>query len=317
MTTSTSGGTSRPPFPQAIDSTMLASFRSCPQKMFRTYIEHWKPQSESVHLVAGKAFARGVEVGRREFFENGRSPEDSVALAVAALLAEYGDFTCPSESAKSPERMAGALEFYFANYPLGQDSLIPLSFPGGKRGIEFSFCQPLGIDHPVTGQPLLYTGRADAVASFAGGNFIVDEKTATSLGGSWAQQWDLRSQFTGYCWASREIGIKVDGVLVRGVSILKTKYDTQQAVTYRSEYEIDRWVRQVERDIRRMIACWEEGYWDYNLDHACTEYSGCSLRNVCKSPNPETWLPTYFERRVWDPLAREEVTHEQWLAQQP
>lgn len=54
----------RPMFPHAIDSTMLATFRSCPQKFFRQYIQHWKPKTESVHLIAGGAFAAGIEAAR-------------------------------------------------------------------------------------------------------------------------------------------------------------------------------------------------------------------------------------------------------------
>ncbi len=95
-------------------------------------------------------------------------------------------------------------------------------------------------------------------------------------------------------------------MLVRGVSILKTRYDTLQAITYRSQWEIDRWYDQVIRDLARMQECWERGVWDYNLDHACTEFGGCPLTSVCKSPTPETWLPVYFERRRWDPLDRVE-----------
>ena len=59
---------------------------------------------------------------------------------------------------------------------------------------------------------------------------------------------------------------------------------------------------------------WQIGYWDYNLDHACAEYGGCGFVSVCKSPSPEDWLPMYFEKRVWDPLARKETTVEEWEA---
>lgn len=299
-------------FPVAIDSTTLGTFRSCPQKMFRTYMQHWKPASESVHLVAGKAFAEGIEVARRAYYEDAAPPTDAVAAGVGALIQSYGDFQCPADSAKSLERTAGALEFYFENYPLGGDGATPLLFPDGRRGIEFSFAQPLPINHPVTGDPLLYTGRADMIAEAYGGVYIYDEKTTSSLGASWARQWEMRSQFTGYCWAAREFGLAPSGVCVRGVSILKTKYDTQQVLSYRSPYEVDRWLDQTCRDIERMIRCWKDGYWDYNLDHACSEYGGCALQSVCKSPDPEAWLKTYFHQRVWDPLAREEVTLEQF-----
>ena len=255
-----------------------------------------------------------MEQARRAFYERGLAGEEAVALGLAALIQRYGDFECPPDSAKSLERTCGALEFYFERYPLGADGAQPLAFPNGKSGIEFSFAMPLDINHPVTGDPLLYTGRSDMIAEMFGGVYIVDEKTTTSLGPSWAKQWDLRSQFTGYCWSAREMGFKPAGVVVRGVSILKTKFDTQQVMTYRSDYEIDRWYEQTLRDIKRMIECWESGYWDYNLDHACAEYGGCALQTICKSPSPEDWLPIYFHKRVWDPLAHEEITVEQYEA---
>ncbi len=299
-------------FPFAIDSTLLGTYRSCPQKAFRTYVSHWKPQSESVHLVAGGAFADGVEQARRAYYERGLPADQSVAEGLRSLIIKYGDFECPPDSAKSLERTCGALEFYFEQYPLGHDGATPVSFPGGRTGIEFSFAVPLPVNHPVTGDPLLYTGRSDMIAEFAGGVYIYDEKTTTSLGPSWARQWEMRSQFTGYCWAARHYGIDAAGVIIRGVSILKTKYDTQQVITYRSPYEVDRWLDQTCRDVERMIGNWKEGYWDYDLDHACAEYGGCSLQQICKSSDPETWLRTYFTQRVWNPLAREEQTIEQW-----
>lgn len=304
--------TEAPYFPFAIDSTLLGTYRSCPQKAFRTYVQHWKPQSESVHLVAGGAFADGVEQARRAYYERGLPSDESVAEGLRGLITKYGDFECPPDSAKSLERTCGALEFYFEQYPLGHDGATPVTFPGGRTGIEFSFAVPLPVNHPVTGDPLLYTGRSDMIAEFAGGVYIYDEKTTTSLGPSWARQWEMRSQFTGYCWAARHYGIDAAGVIIRGVSILKTKYDTQQVITYRSPYEVDRWLEQTCRDVERMIGNWKDGYWDYNLDHACAEYGGCALQTVCKSSDPETWLQSYFTQRVWNPLAREEQTIEQW-----
>lgn len=306
--------TTRPMFPHAVDSTMLAAFRSCPQKMFRSYVEHWKPKAESVHLVAGGAFAKGIEVSRKAFYDRGEDREVAEALGLEALLKAYGDFECPPDSAKSIERTAGALEFYFANYPLGADGLTPHKLADGSHAIEFSFAEPLDIVHPVTGDPMLYTGRSDCIGEFAGSLYAVDEKTASSLGPSWSRQWEMRGQFTGYVWAARKAGIDVKGAMVRGVSILKTKYDTQQVVTYRAPHEIDLWYNQTLRDIKRMIECWREGYWDYAIDHACQEYGGCSMQQICKSPSPESWLPMNFDKRVWDPLARKEMTIPEWEA---
>lgn len=284
---------------------MLATGRSCPQKLFRMYLEHWKPSGESEHLVAGKAFASGIEVARKAFFIDKASPEEAAELGLAALWENYGHYDPPEGSVKDPYRMAGALEFYFEQYPLGADGAVPHLF-GDTHGIEFSFAEPLPVRHPVTGDPLILAGRADMVADAMGGLFLYDEKTTKQLGGSWTKQWDMRSQFTAYCWGLRGYGFKPTGMIVRGVAIRKEGYDTMQIPTYRSNWEVDRWLEQTRRDIERFKLMWEEGYWDYSLDHACTEYGGCALTRVCKSSNPESWLPMYFQKRRWDPINREE-----------
>ena len=298
----------RPMFPHALDSTVLSTFRACPQKFFRQYIEHWKAKETSVHLVAGGAFAKGVEDARNAFYVEGAPALVAEGIGLQGLIKHYGDFDCPSDSPKSLDRMCGALEFYFNQYPLGADGAEPITLASGRRGIEFSFAEPLDIAHPITGQPILYTGRSDMIAHRAGGIWIYDEKTTSSLGAQWSRQWEMRSQFTGYCWAATKQGIKPNGAMVRGVSILKTKYDTLEVPTYRTEYEISRWETQVIHDIKSMIRMWEEGYWDYNLDGACTDYGGCQFTRVCKSSDPETWLPMQFTKKIWDPLLKREIS---------
>lgn len=303
----------RPEFPHVIDSSMITTMRSCHQKMFRQYIEHWKIDRESVHLHAGGAFAKGLEVARESFYVNGESEDLAKGKGLHALLTFYGDYQPPEGSAKSLDRMMGAFEFFLDQYPLGDDGFTPLKFADNKHGIEFSFAEPLDIDHPTTGQPILFCGRADMLGEFADGIFLEDDKTTSSLGASWANQWDLRSQFTGYTWAAKKIlKIPVKGVLVRGISILKTKYDTQQVLSYRQDWEIDRWEQQVLRDIKRLIEAWKEGYYDYNLDYACNEYGGCLFRDICKSRDPEKWLEANYTKRVWNPIDRKEMTVDEW-----
>lgn len=295
------------PFPEIFDSSMMASYKSCQQLFNLTYLSEWKPKEQSVHLHAGAAFARGLEVARTAFFVNQASSEDAVAEGLGALLTAYGGFECPADSAKSAERMAGAFEFYFQNYPLTMEDSVPILLPGGKRAIEFSFAHPLPINHPTTGNPILYVGRMDAVIGYAGGVYICDEKTTTQLGASWSRQWDLRAQFTGYAWGCREAGIRVDGAIVRGVSILKTKYDTQQAISYRPAWQIERWYTELIEWIDEIKARWLSGRFRSNLDHSCAEYGGCGFRQACCSEDSAPWLETYFEKRHWNPLLRTEV----------
>jgi hypothetical protein len=285
----------------------MAAFKSCPQKAKLEFIDHWKLRDQSVHLHAGAAYATGIEKARVAYYIDGKSPDESLQIGLHALLTAYGNFECPPESPKSAERTAGALEYYFSQYRLGEDRAIPMTLPGGKRGIEFSFLEPLDIAHPETGEPILYSGRMDMMVEYEGMHLGEDDKTTSQLGASWPRQWDLRSQFTGYVWGAARAGIKLDGFLVRGVSILKTKYDTLQAITYRPQWLIDRWYEQLIRDINKMIQAWESGYWDWNLDHACAEYGGCPFKSVCQMREPMQLLTQQFQRRRWDPVQRTET----------
>ncbi len=295
----------RPPFPETVDSTMLKTFRSCPNKFYWEYLHHWKIARESVHLHAGKAFAKGLEDMRKAYWVDGHSPDDSLAIGIESLLREYGDFEAPFGSAKTADRMAGAMTFLADKYPLGSEGTEPISTRSG-RAIEFSICLPLDFRHPTTGEAVLYTGRCDQIVHFAGGIFPEDDKTTSALGESWARQWEMRSQFTGYVWAARQAYENVQGVLVTGVSILKTKYDAMRVPTYRPSHMVDEWYAQVLRDLHRMKECWESGFWDKDLDDACSAYGGCIFQSPCRSLDPQPWLEANFVQRVWDPLAREE-----------
>jgi hypothetical protein len=342
-----------PQFPEIIDSSMLSSLKTCETLFEKTYIQHWKAREASVHLHAGGAFAKGLEVARTAFWtgeyrwlrkfrvDEATNPpkleaneqivgrkvltaelaeltvlsteqrdlfdaESSIACGLQALLTTYGDFDCPEDSAKSASRMAGAFEFYFSNYPLDQSADEPIVLPSGRRGIEFSFAEPCDVRHPVTGNPILVVGRMDMLFHAFNGVFIEDDKTTTQLGASWSKQWNLRGQFSGYAWACKRSGINVNGAIIRGVSILKTKYDTQQAISYRPEWQLNRWYDEAMIWLERGIAAWKAGRWLHNLDHACAEFGGCAFREVCLSENEKPWLETNFERRVWNPLLREE-----------
>ena len=282
--------------------------------MFRTYVQHWKPRQESVHLIAGGAFAAGLEVARNSFYLHNEDVATAEAKGLQKLMEAYGTFESPFETAKTLDRMMGAFEFFLTAYPLGADGFEPATFPDGRRGIEFSFAEPLEIAHPLTNDPILYAGRCDMMGTFADGFFVEDDKTTTSLGASWSRQWEMRSQFTGYCWAAKRAGFNPQGALIRGVSILKTKFDTQQVVSYRADWELERWEDQLYRDVNRMLDAWRKDTWDYNLDNACGEYGGCSLLSICKSKDPEPWLASSMEQRVWDPLGRKELSVEEWEA---
>lgn len=303
----------KPEFPLIWDSSMRSDFVDCPRAFFWKNIHHFRAGGDNVHLHAGKAWAGALEVARKEYYEEAKSQEEAVETGLAALVNFYGDFVPPSHgsgSAKSLDRLIEAFAHYFAAYPFSSDPAQPYISPAtNKPMIEFSFCLPLAADlvHPETGEPLLFSGRADMVATYAGAVTLYDDKTATALGDQWAKQWQRRGQFTGYCWAGREYGIPITQVLARGIAILKTSIKHADALTVRTDHHIREWHAQFVRDIRRAIACWKEGYWDVNLSDGCSSYGGCAFLQPCTSSDPMPWLESQFVRKSWNPATREEI----------
>jgi hypothetical protein len=200
----------------------------------------------------------------------------------------------------------GALVSYFVNWPLETDYLKPrLQF--GKAWTETSFAIPLErCLHPVTGDPVTYAGRYDMLAERDGVLFLVDDKTASQLGARWRDQWELRSQFTGYVWSCRTYDIPVAGVITRGTSILKEKFGHEEAITYRSPWLVDRWLDTVHSIFERMVKAWHEGKWVYDLDSACTMYGKCPYMQLCGVEDPEPWIQSEYVVERWNPLAQRE-----------
>ena len=295
-------------FPSLIDNTMRGTFLKCPKEMEWAHVKHWATGTPSIHLHAGGAFAASLEGARRAFFDEGKSEAEALRLGLEALIKFYGPVQAPvtKNGDKSVENVIRAFDSYFQRYPLPTDPIKPFKLSNGKSMIEFTFSIPTEVMHPVTGDPILYGGRSDMIGELGGALYVTDEKTATQLGEQWASQWELESQFTGYIAAAKVYGYPVAGALIRGVGLLKTKITHQEAILYRSDWEIERWWQQLHRDIKRMVSCWKEGYWDYALaKSSCAAFGGCPFKMLCTTQHPEQWLPIHFRQHIWDPLAKD------------
>lgn len=191
-------------FPIVLDSTQLESM-SCPIRFFHNHVQHIS-QGSNVHLRAGRAFATGIQTVREHFYNHKQSLHDSISAGIAALEAEYGDTYFEYNPEKSVSRMALALETYFYEFDPRYDDVQPLELSDGTYSIEYSLMEEIKdldgspILHPILQVPLLFSGRLDLLAEYAGKSFIVDEKTTGGyFSDSWSKQWETRGQFSAYC----------------------------------------------------------------------------------------------------------------------
>lgn len=298
-------------FPTVLDSTILSSWKRCKQLFFREYIENWKPQGVSIHLHAGAAYAKGLEVARKNFYQIGCSAEVAIDLGEEALIEAYGTYDA-GDHAKNLSGMQRAFAFHFKEFPLGSDDAIPITLTDGSRAIEFSFAFPLPINNPDTGEPILYAGRCDMVVDWQDGIYTFDDKTTTRSGSS--DKWRLRSQFSGYVYALRLYGYPCDGALIREIVLLKKDFKINHHFSPRTDFLIDRWYENLcseVTEITRQYKAWkndDRNIWIYNLDDGCNAFmSPCSFTRICESPDPESWLEMSHEKRIWNPLTREET----------
>lgn len=309
----------RLPFPHLIDNSMRGDFVSCPKKFYWAYVRNITGSAPNIHLHAGGAFAAGLESARRAFYERQMDEAHALKAGLEALIKFYGPIELPPARSgdKSLDNVIRAFDSYFQRYPLASDIIKPLITANGKAMVEFNFTIPLEIKHPQTGEPLLYGGRSDMIGVMHDALWVTDEKTAASLGETWAAQWDLESQFTGYAAAARLHGYPVAGALIRGVGLLKTKISHSEVTVYRPDWIIERWWQQLHRDVKRMLQNWEEGYWDLALaKSSCSAYGGCLFDMLDKQPDSEhaRYIEAYYRPRNWNPLAKD---HGENLLEQP
>lgn len=295
--------------PIVIDSTMMGDFHDCGQKFVWNYM-HGLRSAVSVDLHAGACFAKALEVLYDEMYMKGKSLTVALPRAEFAFEQEWGDFVIPADktTAKTKERMWEAIGSYVAHYHPPTDWVEP--WPDTERPFEFSFAVPLtrettGLDMPLhpSGDPFLYAGRFDLIGKHSGLPVIRDDKTTSRFTYQWEEQWGLRSQFLGYCWAMQTLGFNIDTVVIRGVAILKTEIQHKELIKQFPRFLIDRWLVHIQRDLRRLIDSYETRVWDYSLGNACTNYGGCPYRVLCESQQPEQWANSFIVRH-WNPLVR-------------
>ena len=309
--------------PAYIDSSMLSSWRACRRKFYHAHLLSLHPTGKSIHLVAGGAFAAGMEAARRVVFQNiscrRLTNDDILQAAYKAFAGEWGDFQAAEGATKSFENTFGALAKYLCEYPPETDEIQPLKRPDGSPAVEFTFSIPLeeAPPHPETGDPFVFVGRFDLLGAINGLPAVVDEKTTSSIGFQWDAQWDLRGQFMGYIWACQQLGYSVNTAVIRGIGILKRDIKFATSIKQYPQHLIERWYHQLLNDVTTISDSYkqltrphgaetlDDGF-GYNFADSCGAYGGCAYAPLCLAKEPEAFEVNYVKHR-WDPLAKQPV----------
>jgi hypothetical protein len=322
------------PFPATIDNTMREEWWKCRHSFFRRHIQGLQhiplgapgeqPPDVNIHLHFGGALARGLEITRKSWTQDGKSNDQAMQDGAEALITAWGEAILPppttrNEENKTLQSCLLAHQAYFREWPL-DDPMQKVATAEGQAIVEFSGALPIpGCYHPVTKEQLLYSGRFDGMLD-RGKLWGLDDKTTGSQVSSsaWRAQWQLNGQFTGYCWLAQGYGFRVSDFLVHGIQILKTDIRLAEVLCPRPAWMVEQWLGQLQADVKQMIVAYEvfilglevDGFipshpFAQALGHACVSFNQpCQyLTDLCGQPNPDDWLDRFRVER-WNPLRR-------------
>lgn len=318
--------------PLHISNHSLTLWRGCRRKHLWSHGYGLYPTGASVHLIAGGAVASGLEAARRRVFLDQYPSEvthqQMLEAAYPAFSEAWGDFTPPDNPrlAKTYPNTFDALGYYLAQHHPAKDQIQPMLRTDGSPAIEYRFAVPLDILHP-SGDPFILIGRFDMLGliDVYGQEIpcVLDDKTASSIGGNWASSWDMWGQFMCYIWALQKQGIDCNHAVVRGLAILKGEHKVATAVIEYPQHMIDRWERGLYQDLRHLTKAYreldasleylpevteriEEEQFPYNFANTCTEYGGCAFNTLCISRDPKPFMSNYIVHR-YNPLSHQPV----------
>ncbi|MCF6238536.1 MAG: hypothetical protein L3J79_06955, partial [Candidatus Marinimicrobia bacterium] len=280
-----------------------------------------------------------MEVTRKEVYFNNTPLNLAVGRGFEAMIRYWGDYIPPERHAKTFITTCFAMSEYFKAFPPSTDDIQPFLHSDGKPAIEFTIALPTEVRHPITGDPILYSGRCDMLGTFpspdASGriNVVGDDKTTKGIGPMWRRQWNMRGQFYGYTYAMNQGGIQCEHALVRGISLQTTQNKFASVVVPLPYWRQERWWYHTNLKIKQLAGKWDEmirvreeldnriepnakpyerllalntishTIWPMSVGQACENYGGCTFKSLCTRKNPAMWYDDY-DRGNWDPLAK-------------
>jgi len=327
-------------FPINFSNSMLSGL-SCELRWYRSNCQKLSFEKKNSDLIAGGHFAKGCEIIRRSYFNEGLSVEEAIELGIISIL--EGEDT--GDMLKSNDRMAQCLEKYFKRFPL-DNTLQPCRLVDNSYAIEYDFEFDLGLPHPeLSGVNLKYKGKLDMLAEreISKGVYhivVVDEKTTKTVSrvngtkskshpngipdlDKETNSYRTDSQLLGYHWAARQLGIKTQEGLIRKVPILTQHEDAFELIVPVTQYQIDMWYETMINTVSSLLAKYNQLKkhnalpYQYFLPvlngYGCTNFGErCRYMEGCLTKHGENILESTFQQTVWDSAKQESITLKQY-----
>jgi len=297
-------------FPEVISNTDMTSWSMCEYRWFLERCCNFVPIKETAEvnpdLLAGGVFAAGLNLARKSFFEENKSEYDAIMLAENYVMDELSkvDYDDPL---KTPARMSSAINEYFDEFPLDSEDK-PVYLSNGQLAGEQSITIELPFEHPITKKKLIFKGKLDSLISRYGKVHVIDDKTTKRIYKDEAARCSVDSQFMGYAYLAKTLGLECNDVLVRKVGLYKGGNRFEEIAITVSEYLQDEWYEGLLRKVKAMLDCYEnykitknERNFSKDFKLGCTAFNRiCPFSEPCRDPDYRPLLFSEFDQIIYD-----------------
>ena len=297
----------------AFDATSVSAFETCPRYYQLAYLQGWKPNYISEHLIFGGVYAAALERFHKLVAE-GTEREQAIVEVVRLALVETWDHNRDENgnrvkgtgeawnslhNLKTRGNLIRTIVWYFDHFE--EDPITVLTLESGKAAAELSFSLDFGDD-------LLWCGHLDAAVEYTGHPYVMDQKTSgTTITPRYFEQFNPNIQMGGYSWAGQQIlGSPVKGVIIDAAQIAVGFTRFERSFIHYPTPLLNEWYDMTHLTIEDIRRSTREQEFRMNRT-ACSNYGGCQFRKVCQRipEHRERVLRAEFKQAPrWDPLER-------------
>lgn len=298
-----------------LDNTKRSAFISCPRKYYWAYVRNLRSVHGSAairygvvwHAMMEEMYKKMVEIGKwvdpmtnlTDILTAGQKAWDKESLGLT--------FT---ETYRTMGNAAKALLVYldsFANDPM-------MVKPTATEQVFEILMEPENDEEKLYFSdlaPFVFTGKLDMQILLDGIPWITEHKTTGSYMAQAKSRLHRSPQMMGYTWASKRIGIKVQGLLtaIHHISARKLKdgswgepkIEFERVPQMYTDFDLADWRRSFLDTAVRIQKEHIRGLWPMCHDN-CYQYGMCSYANLCEQDSKplEDRITSGYVEYKWD-----------------
>lgn len=299
-----------------LDNTKRAAFVACPRKYYWAYVRNLRRQHGSTAIRYGVAWHAMMEKMYSLMIEAGKwvdplSELPAIVNAGKEAWARESEGFIFNDDYRSLANLQRAFVVYmdtFSNDPgmikvIATESVFELLMEPETDKEQKDFAKL---------EPFLFTGKLDMRIELNDAPWITEHKTTGAFLSQAASRLQRSAQQMGYYWASKRLGIDVQGLLIsiHHISARKStktndwgdpKIEFQRVPQLYSDFDLSDWRNSFLDTGLRIQQEYSRGLWPMCHD-SCYQYGSCSYTDLCEQDGRSLEdRNTYgYIEKVWD-----------------